>query len=123
MADRIKGITIEIDGDTKGLSKALQGVNKDIKSTQTQLKDIEKLLKLDPHNVTLLGQKMEALGKQINSTKDKLSQLKSVSDEMEKGLKNGSITSEQYDAWQREIIQTENELKNLEEELKKGGSN
>ena len=119
MADRIKGITIEIDGDTKGLSKALQGVNKDIKSTQTQLKDIEKLLKLDPHNVTLLGQKMEALGKQINSTKDKLSQLKSVSDEMEKGLKNGSITSEQYDAWQREIIQTENELKNLEEELKK----
>ena len=119
MADRIKGITIEIDGDTKGLSKALQGVNKDIKSTQTQLKDIEKLLKLDPHNVTLLGQKMETLGRQISSTKDKLSQLKSVSDEMEKGLKNGSITAEQYDAWQREIIQTENELKNLEEELKK----
>lgn len=119
MPDRVKGITIEIDGDTKGLSKALQGVNKDIKSTQTQLKDIEKLLKLDPHNVTLLGQKMETLGRQINSTKDKLSQLKSVSDEMEKGLKNGSITAEQYDAWQREIIQTENELKNLEEELKK----
>ena len=117
-SERIKGITIEIDGDTKGLSKALQGVNKDIKSTQTQLKDIEKLLKLDPHNVTLLGQKMEALGKQISSTKDKLSQLKSVSDEMEKGLKNGSITAEQYDAWQREIIQTENELKNLEAELK-----
>ena len=119
MADRIKGITIEIDGDTKGLSKALQGVNKDIKSTQTQLKDIEKLLKLDPHNVTLLGQKMETLGRQINSTKDKLSQLKSVSDEMEKGLKNGSITAEQYDAWQREIIETENELKSLQEEMKK----
>lgn len=119
MADRIKGITIEINGDTKGLSKALSGVNKDIKSTQTQLKDIEKLLKLDPHNVTLLGQKMETLGRQIGQTKDKLSQLKSVSDEMEKGLKNGSITAEQYDAWQREIIQTENELKNLEEELKK----
>lgn len=119
MADRIKGITIEINGDTKGLSKALSGVNKDIKSTQTQLKDIEKLLKLDPHNVTLLGQKMETLGRQISSTKDKLSQLKSVSDEMEKGLKSGSITAEQYDAWQREIIQTENELKNLEEELKK----
>lgn len=119
MADRIKGITIEINGDTKGLSKALSGVNKDIKSTQTQLKDIEKLLKLDPHNVTLLGQKMETLGRQISSTKDKLSQLKSVSDEMEKGLKNGSITAEQYDAWQREIIETENELKNLQEEIKK----
>lgn len=119
MADRIKGITIEIDGDTKGLSKALQGVNKDIKTTQASLKDIEKLLKLDPHNVTLLGQKMEALGRQISSTKDKLSQLKSVSDEMEKGLKNGTVTAEQYDAWQREIIQTEQELKKLEDELKK----
>lgn len=119
MADRIRGITIEIDGDTKGLSQALKGVNKDIKTTQASLKDIEKLLKLDPHNVTLLGQKMEALGRQISSTKDKLSQLKSVSDEMEKGLKNGTVTAEQYDAWQREIIQTEQELKKLEEELKK----
>lgn len=117
MADRIKGITIEIDGETKGLSQALKGVNKDIKSTQTQLKDVEKLLKLDPHNVTLLGQKMELLGKEIGQTKDKLSQLKSVSDEMEKGLKNGTVTAEQYDAWQREIIETENELKNLQKEL------
>lgn len=119
MADRIKGITIEIDGDSKGLSQALKGVNKDLKSTQAQLKDVEKLLKLDPHNVTLLGQKMELLGKEIGQTKDKLEQLKSVSDEMERGLKNGTVTSEQYDAWQREIIETENELKNLEEQLKK----
>lgn len=119
MADRIKGITIEIDGDTKGLSQALKGVNKDIKSTQTQLKDVEKLLKLDPHNVTLLGQKMKMLQTEIGQTKDKLSQLKSVSDEMEKGLKNGTVTADQYDAWQREIIETENELKNLEEALKK----
>jgi len=87
MADRIKGITIEIDGDTKGLSQALKGVNKDIKSTQTQLKDVEKLLKLDPHNVTLLGQKMKLLQTEIGETKDKLSQLKSVSEEMEKGLR------------------------------------
>ena len=119
MPDRIKGITIEIDGDTKGLSQALKGVNKDIKSTQTQLKDVEKLLKLDPHNVTLLGQKMKMLQTEIGQTKDKLSQLKSVSDEMEKGLKNGTVTADQYDAWQREIIETENELKNLEEALKK----
>ena len=119
MADRIKGITIEIDGDTKGLSQALKGVNKDIKSTQTQLKDVEKLLKLDPHNVTLLGQKMKLLQNEIGQTRDKLSQLKSVSDEMEKGLRDGTVTAEQYDAWQREIIETENELKNLEEALKK----
>ena len=68
MADRIKGITIEIDGDTKGLSQALKGVNKDLKQTQTQLRDVEKLLKLDPHNVTLLKQKMELLGREISST-------------------------------------------------------
>lgn len=117
--DRVKGITIEIDGDTKGLSQALKGVNKDIKSTQTQLKDVEKLLKLDPHNVTLLGQKMKLLGNEINQTKDKLSQLKSVQEQMEEGLKNGTVSAEQYDAWQREIIETENELKNLEEQLKK----
>lgn len=119
MADRIKGITIEIDGNTKGLSQALKGVNKDIKSTQTQLKDVEKLLKLDPHNVTLLGQKMSLLGKEISETKEKLSQLKSVSDKMNEGLKNGTVTTEQYDAWQREIIETENELKNLQEEISK----
>lgn len=119
MADRIKGITIQIDGDTKGLSQALKGVNKDIKTTQTQLKDVEKLLKLDPHNVTLLGQKMELLGREISQTKDKLSQLKSVQDQMNDGLKNGTVTADQYDAWQREIIETENALKNLESELSK----
>ena len=119
MADRIKGITIEIDGDTKGLSQALKGVNKDIKTTQAQLKDVEKLLKLDPHNVILLGQKMELLGREISQTKDKLAQLKSVQDQMNDGLKNGTVTADQYDAWQREIIETENALKNLESELSK----
>lgn len=61
MADRIKGITVEIGGDTTGLSKALSGVNKEIKSTQSQLKDVNKLLKLDPTNTTLLEQKQKLL--------------------------------------------------------------
>ena len=60
MADRIKGITVEIGGDTTGLSKALSGVNKEIKNTQSQLKDVNKLLKLDPTNTTLLEQKQKA---------------------------------------------------------------
>ena len=55
MANRIKGITVEIGGDTTRLSKALEGVNKTIKTTQTQLKDVEKLLKLDPKNTELLS--------------------------------------------------------------------
>ena len=65
MAGRIKGITVEINGDTTKLSKALQNVDKSIKNTQTQLKDVEKLLKLDPTNTELLAQKQKLLGQQI----------------------------------------------------------
>ncbi|SFX88135.1 hypothetical protein [Ruminococcus sp. XPD3002] len=61
MANRIKGITVEIGGDTTKLSKALEGVNKNIKNTQTQLKDVQKLLKLDPTNTELLSQKHKLL--------------------------------------------------------------
>ena len=118
MADRIKGITVEIGGDTTGLSKALSGINKDIRNTQSQLKDVEKLLKLDPSNTELLSQKQKLLTEAIGQTKEKLQQLKSVQDQMEAGLKDGSITQDQYDAWQREIIATEQELKKLEEQCR-----
>ncbi|MDB6823553.1 hypothetical protein ABG915_06350 [Bifidobacterium longum] len=118
MADRIKGITVEIDGDTTGLSKALSGVNKEIRNTQSQLKDVNKLLKLDPTNSELIAQKQKLLSQAVTETKDKLTQLKSVQDQMDEGLRNGSVTQEQYDAWQREIIAAEQELKNLEKEAK-----
>lgn len=118
MADRIKGITVEIGGDTTGLSKALSGVNKEIKSTQSQLKDVNKLLKLDPTNTALLEQKQKLLQQAVSETKEKLTQLKSVQDQMDAGLKNGTVTQQQYDAWQREIIETENELKNLEQQCR-----
>jgi phage-related minor tail protein len=119
MADRIKGITVEIGGDTTGLSKALSGVNKEIKNTQSQLTDVNRLLKLDPTNSDLLSQKQKLLSQAVGETKDKLTQLKSVQDQMDTGLKNGSVTQEQYDAWQREIIATEQELKDLEQQCKK----
>ena len=122
MADRIKGITVEIGGDTTGLSKALSGVNKEIKSTQAQLKDVNKLLKLDPTNSELLAQKQKLLTQAVSETKEKLTQLKSVQDQMDAGLKNGSVTQAQYDAWQREIIATEQELKNLEQQCKETDS-
>lgn len=82
MADRIKGITVEIGGDTTGLSKALS------KSTQSQLKDVNKLLKLDPTNTTLLAQKQKLLQQAVSETKEKLTQLKSVQDQMDAGLKH-----------------------------------
>ena len=76
MANRIKGITVEIGGDTTKLSKALDGVNKNIKSTQTQLKDVEKLLKLDPTNTELLAQKQKLLADSVSATREKLDALK-----------------------------------------------
>ena len=75
-----------------GLSKALSGVNKEIKSTQSQLKDVNKLLKLDPTNTTLLEQKQKLLQQAVSEAKEKLTQLKSAQDQMDTGLKNGAVT-------------------------------
>ena len=112
MADKIRGITIELGADTSGLNKALKDVNGEISNTQKQLKDVEKLLKLDPKNTELLAQKQELLGRQINNTKGKLDTLKKAQETMDA---NGvDKNSDQYMALQREIISTEREVKNLE---------
>ncbi|WP_051530589.1 phage tail tape measure protein [Ruminococcus flavefaciens] len=116
MANRIKGITVEIGGDTTKLSKALEGVNKNIKNTQTQLKDVEKLLKLDPTNTELLSQKHKLLADAVKATKEKLETLKTAAEQANQALANGDISQEQYDALQREIIETEQELQNLQRE-------
>ena len=83
MANRIKGITVEIGGDTTKLSKALEGVNKDIKGTQTQLKDVQKLLKLDPTNTELLSQKHKLLADAVTATKEKLEVLKTAAEHLD----------------------------------------
>lgn len=119
MANRIKGITVEINGDTTKLSKALEGVNKNIRNTQTQLKDVEKLLKLDPSNTELLSQKQKLLADAVSSTKEKLETLKTAAEQAKTALSNGEISQEQYDALQREIIETEQELRNLQTEADK----
>ena len=119
MANRIKGITVEINGDTTKLSKALEGVNKNIRNTQTQLKDVEKLLKLDPSNTELLSQKQKLLADAVSSTKEKLETLKTAAEQANTALSNGEISQEQYDALQREIIETEQELRNLQTEADK----
>mgnify|MGYP000791099374 FL=1 len=119
MANRIKGITVEINGDTTKLSKALESVNKNIHTTQTQLKDVEKLLKLDPSNTELLSQKQKLLADAVSSTKEKLETLKTAAEQANTALANGEISQEQYDALQREIIETEQELRNLQTEADK----
>lgn len=115
-AGRIKGITVEIGGDTTKLQTALKGVNSEIKNTQAQLKDVEKLLKLDPGNTELLAQKQKLLSDAVSETKEKLTTLKTAAEQANTALANGDISQEQYDALQREIIETEQDLKKLEEQ-------
>ena len=118
MANRIQGITVEIGGDTTKLTTALKGVNSEIRNTQSQLKDVEKLLKLDPHNSELLAQKQRLLTDAIGETKDKLEALKSAQQQVQQQFDQGDITKDQYDALQREIIETEQSLKDLEKQAK-----
>ena len=119
VANRIKGITVEIGGDTTGLDKALKGVNSTIKSTQSQLHDVNRLLKLDPSNTKLLAQKQELLKNAISDTSEKLNSLKEADKQAKVQLENGELGKDKYDALQREIIETENNLKSLQEEAKK----
>lgn len=121
-ANRIKGITIEIGGDTTKLQTALKGVNTEIRNTQSQLKDVEKLLKLDPGNTELLSQKQKLLAQAVSETKEKLETLKIAAEQANTALANGEISQSQYDALQREIVETEQELKRLEEQANKSAT-
>lgn len=114
----IRGLTIEIGGDTTGLQNSLKNVNSQIKTTQAQLKDINNLLKLDPTNTELLQQKQKALADEIESTKEKLETLKTAEQQAQQQFAEGKISQEQYDALKREIIATEESLKSLENEAK-----
>lgn len=116
MASRIQGITVEIGGDTTKLTDALKGVNSEIRNTQSQLRDVEKLLKLDPGNTELLSQKQRLLNEEVQATKEKLEALKTASEQANAALEQGTITQSQYDALQREIIATEQALEDLEEQ-------
>ncbi len=116
MANRIKGITVEIGGDTTGLDKALKGVQSTLRTTQTSLRDVNKLLKLDPSNTELLSQKQRLLKDAIGATKDKLETLKTAQIQAKQQLENGTLGQDRYDALQREIVETEQELRRLQEE-------
>lgn len=113
----IKGITIEIDGNATGLDKALKGVNNTSVKLNTELGQVNKLLKFDPSNVTGLSQKQELLTKSIENTSDKLNQLKSAQSQVEAQYKSGNIGEEQYRAFQREIATTEQSLKGYKSQL------
>lgn len=117
MAGNIKGIKIEIGGDTQPLQNALKKVNSASIEAAKELKSIDKALKFDTGNVTLLAQKQEVLQKQVSTTKEKLETLRQAQAQVEAQFKSGDIGADQYRAFQREVVQTENILKGYENKL------
>lgn len=118
MAGNIKGITVEIGGNTGPLDKALQGVNKTSRDLQAELRQVDKLLKLDPTNTELLSQKHKILAESVDNTKDKLLKLKEAEKQVQQQFKDGKVPEQQYRALQREVVSTEQSLKKLESQGK-----
>ena len=121
MAGPIKGIEIAISADTSGVTKGLKEVTSESMKTSKNLKSVESLLKLDPHNTELVAQKQKLLAQSIEQTKDKLSKLKAAQDDVKAAFERGEISEEQYIAFQGEIVKTENRLKQLESQTQQTG--
>lgn len=123
MPEKIKGITIEIGGDTTGLKKAISSLNKDINSTQKELNQVNRLLKIDPGNTELLRQKQELLTKSIQDTETKIEALRAAKDKADADMANGTqVNEEQYRQLAREIISSENNLQKMKAEADRTAS-
>ena len=116
--NRIRGITVEIGGDTTKLDKALAGTNKQLSATQQALRDVERLLKLDPGNTELLAQKQRLLAQVAETTAKKLDTLKEAAQSANQELKEGKLDQGQYDALQRELEETERQIKDTQKAFK-----
>lgn len=120
MAGYIKGITIEFGANTTKLNKALNNVNGKLNKTQAELKQVNRALKFNPGNTTLLKQKFDLLQKTVTQTQKKLQGLKAMQRKLDaSGVDKNSA---QYRKLQREIIKTEDQLKKAQNELKRFGS-
>jgi len=118
MADRIKGITVEIGGDTTDLSASLRGINNESKSIGKELSDVQRLLKFNPDNVELLEQRQQLLNRQIENTSQRLEHLRSVEHQVQQQFERGDIGEQQFRAFQREIIATEGRLQHFEQQAR-----
>lgn len=121
MAGNIKGITIEIGGNTTPLQNALKSVNASTNKLKSELRDVERLLKLDPTNTTLLEQKQKLLAQSVQTAREKLDQLREAEEQVEQQFKEGKIGEEQYRAFQREVVKAEQSLRTAEEQLESFG--
>ena len=114
----IKGINIVIGSDTTGLQVALKDVNKHSREIASELKQVERLLKFNPQNTELLAQKQALLAEQVDNTRQKLETLKAAQEQVNEQFKKGEISVEQHRAFQRELVKTESQLKNYEQQLR-----
>lgn len=114
----IKGITVQIGSDTTGLQAALKDVNQHSREIASELRQVERLLKFNPHDTELLAQKQQLLSEQVDNTRKKLDTLKTAQEQVNEQLKKGEISEEQHRAFQRELIKTESQLKNYEKQLR-----
>ena len=122
MAGNIKGITIEINGDTTRLDRALRNVNNTGRDLNNQLKDIDKSLQFNPGNTELLSQKQRVLAESVENTKNKLNTLKEAQEQAKRALADGKIGQDEYDALTREIFKAENQLKSFEQQQRQMNS-
>lgn len=114
----IKGLTIEIGGDTTKLGKALEDVEKKSRDLSSELGSINKLLKLDPSNTELLAQKQKVLWESLKNTREHLDTLKEAEKQVQEQFKRGEVSEEQVRALQREIIATEKKMDSYRQEAK-----
>lgn len=114
---KIKGITIELDAKTTGLTNALKDVDKQSQELQKELKEVDKALKLDPTNVELMAQKQQLLAQSVTTTSERLDVLRQAQSQVEQQFQNGDIGADQYRAFQRELAMTEASLTSLSNEI------
>lgn len=122
MANNIKGITVEIGGDTTKLSTAIKDVNKETYTLQSELSQINRQLKFNPSSTELLAQKQKVLRESVDATKQKLEQLKSVESQVKQQFESGELGADKFRAFEREIEQTESKLKGLQKQANEFGS-
>jgi len=118
MAGNIKGLTVEIGGDTTKLGKALEDVNKKSRDLSSELGQVNKLLRMDPGNADLVAQKQQILAEAIENTKKKLDTLKEAERQVQEQFERGEVSADQVRALQREIAATEQKLKGYENAAK-----
>jgi phage-related minor tail protein len=121
VAGKIKGITITLGADVQPLKKALEDVNKKSRDLQGELRQVERLLKLDPKNTDLLAQRQKLLAEAVENSREKLDRLKTAQEQVNEQFRKGEINEEQYRAFQREVVKAEQELEKFEKQLRETG--